>query len=249
MKTCCRCGDEKPLTEYHLDKRRQDGRRGTCKECANLQANAHYWANVDHKRQLDRDRYHAAKSAGRQLTDAEHEAKLASQRASYTRHAPKVRAAKNDYYAANREAIRERARNMSAAVRESANNRFKPWTREEDDVVLDSDLTAKEKAYKLGRTIGSVNSRASNLRRGRVVATPRVGDILKTQEALDALPHGALIECSIAECYYPRVLRKVIYNDPDFWIDHEWCDLSGGDDWTPELPARFAYEIPEGYAS
>ena len=33
MKTCTKCGETKPLTEFHKHKRNRDGRQGRCKPC------------------------------------------------------------------------------------------------------------------------------------------------------------------------------------------------------------------------
>lgn len=36
MKTCTKCGEEKPLGEYHKDKTKKQGRRSDCKACVKL---------------------------------------------------------------------------------------------------------------------------------------------------------------------------------------------------------------------
>lgn len=38
MKKCTKCGETKPLTEFHKDRSRPDGLHHSCKECANT-----YW--------------------------------------------------------------------------------------------------------------------------------------------------------------------------------------------------------------
>lgn len=35
MKKCSKCGEIKPLEEYHKDKRATDGRRSACAKCIN----------------------------------------------------------------------------------------------------------------------------------------------------------------------------------------------------------------------
>ncbi|MGP4916810.1 HNH endonuclease [Brachybacterium tyrofermentans] len=72
MKTCTKCGEEKPLTDYSPDRRRADGRVARCKSCAwtakkafraanrplVLQQKAEYRArHQERRRREDRERY------------------------------------------------------------------------------------------------------------------------------------------------------------------------------------------------
>jgi len=41
-KTCCRCKEEKPFTDFSIVNKNKDGRRGMCKECVNEKYN---WRN------------------------------------------------------------------------------------------------------------------------------------------------------------------------------------------------------------
>lgn len=86
MKTCTKCGEAKPLTEYHRKKARRDGRQARCKTCL-LAQQAAYAARTEIK------------------------ARRAEYNAEY-RERPDVKArlaeCKADYYAANRETILER---------------------------------------------------------------------------------------------------------------------------------------------
>lgn len=47
MKTCPKCGQTKPLTEFHNDKNRRDGKYPRCKTCKVADASAHYHANLE----------------------------------------------------------------------------------------------------------------------------------------------------------------------------------------------------------
>jgi len=49
-KTCTKCGQTKPLTQYNLEKRGRDGRRAKCKECDRARSRAWYEANAEHVR-------------------------------------------------------------------------------------------------------------------------------------------------------------------------------------------------------
>ena len=44
-KTCTKCGDTKPLDEYHKNKSRKDGHHAYCKECVREYNRAHLEAN------------------------------------------------------------------------------------------------------------------------------------------------------------------------------------------------------------
>ncbi|MBU1827050.1 MAG: hypothetical protein KJ731_01010 [Alphaproteobacteria bacterium] len=35
LKSCCECGEVKPLSEYHVNNTNIDGRQGRCKACVN----------------------------------------------------------------------------------------------------------------------------------------------------------------------------------------------------------------------
>ena len=48
MKTCTKCGESKPLDEFHRDKARRDGREPRCKTCRRAQA-SEYYARADVK--------------------------------------------------------------------------------------------------------------------------------------------------------------------------------------------------------
>jgi 5-methylcytosine-specific restriction endonuclease McrA len=48
MKICTKCGVEKPLTEFHADKRATDGRTVWCKTCRNARTKEWQQENKDH---------------------------------------------------------------------------------------------------------------------------------------------------------------------------------------------------------
>lgn len=51
LKTCSKCGETKPLTEFHRESKNTDGRRADCKECRN-EYSREYHANY-----VQTDRY------------------------------------------------------------------------------------------------------------------------------------------------------------------------------------------------
>lgn len=57
MKTCFKCGAEKPLTEYYKHKEMADGHLNKCKICTKLDAKNHRESNIDRIRGYDRKRH------------------------------------------------------------------------------------------------------------------------------------------------------------------------------------------------
>jgi 5-methylcytosine-specific restriction endonuclease McrA len=47
MKRCSRCGETKPHSEFHKQKRSRDGLQSYCRECTKAYAKAHYEANAE----------------------------------------------------------------------------------------------------------------------------------------------------------------------------------------------------------
>lgn len=60
-KTCTKCGQEKPLREFHRDKRRKDGRHWCCKECKRGIDRQHYQDNKERILQ-EKKKYHQNRS-------------------------------------------------------------------------------------------------------------------------------------------------------------------------------------------
>ena len=79
VKCCTKCGEEKPLSEFHRDKSKAGGRRNDCKVCACLQKRKYSKENNDHVRAL--------------------------KRANNRKHRDRIKKHDAEYYAANREEI------------------------------------------------------------------------------------------------------------------------------------------------
>lgn len=106
MKTCSKCGAEKPLDEYHRDKNRKNGRESRCKPCKRTYRAEHYARNREAELEHRADYYQQNQEAIRvykaEYRQANRKAILARQ-AEY-RARPEVKASTSAYGAKYRAA-------------------------------------------------------------------------------------------------------------------------------------------------
>jgi hypothetical protein len=57
VKTCFKCGAEKPLTDFYVHPQMGDGRLNKCKECTKRDVQKNYRDNVEHYREYERKRF------------------------------------------------------------------------------------------------------------------------------------------------------------------------------------------------
>lgn len=105
-KTCTKCGESKPRTEFSKDAQKRDGLRSWCKTCANAEHSSWYAANSE-KSKIYNAAWYAANSE-------EHRARTAAWQSV---NPEKVRKAIAKWRAANPEAVRIKNQN-----RRSRNN-------------------------------------------------------------------------------------------------------------------------------
>jgi len=55
MKRCNKCGEEKPLSEYHSQRASKDGHKPSCKTCVKAYNAARYQKNKEHMRRVCRE--------------------------------------------------------------------------------------------------------------------------------------------------------------------------------------------------
>lgn len=87
MKTCLKCGLEKPLEAFFRDKNKLDGRRNTCKDCGKSTRQRHYQEN---KETIDKK--------NEQWRKDNHEQSLKIQKKSRNRRAEQEKQRHKDYY-------------------------------------------------------------------------------------------------------------------------------------------------------
>ena len=56
VKTCFKCGAERPLTEFYVHRQMGDGRLNKCKECTRNDVRENYAKRLDYYREYDRRR-------------------------------------------------------------------------------------------------------------------------------------------------------------------------------------------------
>jgi hypothetical protein len=66
MKTCFKCGAEKPREEFYNHPEMKDGTLGKCKECARRDVREHRAANIDRYRERERRRIKSTEVLERQ---------------------------------------------------------------------------------------------------------------------------------------------------------------------------------------
>ncbi|MGP5731233.1 HNH endonuclease [Arthrobacter rhombi] len=112
MKACTRCGEDKPLEDFHKRKRARDGHTSYCKACKRLEAETYRDARREH------DKAHRA--ANREQLNAQ-------RRASYAASPNAARKRDKAYREANAEQIAVRKRAHYAENRDRAIKASREW--------------------------------------------------------------------------------------------------------------------------
>lgn len=109
MKVCTKCGEEKPLEEFHVDRRGKDGRQAQCKPCKLAAGRTSYRKHREKKLAYQRQ-YRAENPEKRAATLGDWERRNPEnykerKRRYRKRHPEKIKAENAAYYRANRERI------------------------------------------------------------------------------------------------------------------------------------------------
>ena len=142
-KTCTKCGETKPLDDFHRDKTRAGGRRPECKECVREYRRRYREENRDKVRESKRRYYEEGRDK-----------KLEYQRR---------------YYEENRDILNQGIKICQVQNTRTSNllasKKGAPYSPEEDALILaDNGMTIYQKAIELGRTYASVKARKQHLR-------------------------------------------------------------------------------------
>lgn len=159
-KTCAKCGAEKPLTEYSID--RVSGKPiSTCKACKAELTKAYYQENKE-SRTAYAQAYRAEHKTEIDEYQANYRAENAEQRRVYSRqynidHNDEVKAKKRAYRQANRDKFSERDKEYARTHKEQIAKRYKEWAKEHADQLAEynkryreanaEDIRAKRQAY------------------------------------------------------------------------------------------------------
>lgn len=149
VKTCPRCGEARPVSEYHANRSTFDGLASECRECSRQIGAANYRKNraerLAYGRRPDVRRRRTERQRERYRSDPEwRRKKLLACRRSYRRRKAKVLAYQRRYYRENRERHAERGREWYrrnphhlglASRRRRARERAAPGTHAVADVV------------------------------------------------------------------------------------------------------------------
>jgi hypothetical protein len=100
MKKCTMCGEEKPLTEFAVEKNNKtDGRRSSCKVCTSQRIRQYFIANPEKKKESDKRSYEENKAK-----------KLAQKKEYYLRKKEEILAKRKEYHLANKEVKNQKSR-------------------------------------------------------------------------------------------------------------------------------------------
>ena len=187
-KTCTKCGETKPLDDFHRDKTGAGGRKPHCKECVREYKRRYYEENRDKERERNR-RYHGenrdkVRERKHRYYEENRDKVREYKRRYYEENRDKERERKHRYHEENRDKRLEYARryheesrdilNQGSKIRQVQNTRTSnllaskkgaPYSPEEDALILaDNGMTIYQKAIELGRTYHSVRMRKQHLR-------------------------------------------------------------------------------------
>ena len=100
MKKCTMCGQEKPLTEFAVEKNsKKDGRRSSCKICTSQRIKQYFIDNPEKKKEFDKKSYEENKAK-----------KLAQKKEYYLRKKEEILAKRKEYHLANKELKNQKSR-------------------------------------------------------------------------------------------------------------------------------------------
>lgn len=123
MKKCSKCGEIKPLDEFHKSSRNRDGHKGACKVCERLRGRVYHQNNAEKSAKRWEKRADAANARSRERRKAEPEKYKQKDKARYERNKEQRLAKQRDYYQRCKVEIFEHRRASGSWTREAAKRR------------------------------------------------------------------------------------------------------------------------------
>lgn len=181
VKTCIKCHETKPLSEYSFDKR-TNKYINTCKACKCLITKAHYEANKE-QALAKAKAYRVAHKEELNAYFANYRKEHAEERRAYSRqyeldHPDEVRARRKAYRQAHKDEFRERDRQYAETHKEQIAKRYKEWAKEHAE-----QLAEYNKRYRAENADEISKKRKIKDRENR----PRIRAYIKNKRATDPL--------------------------------------------------------------
>ena len=181
VKTCIKCGIEKPLSEFSFDKR--TGKYiNTCKACKVLIAKQNYLKNKE-KRQAYAKEYQEANKEKIDAYQANYRAENAEQRREYSRqynrdHQDEIKVKRKAYRQAHKDEFRERDKQYAETHKEQIAKRYKEWAKANAER-----LAEYSKQYRKANAEAISEKRRLKDKENR----PRINAYIKNKRATDPL--------------------------------------------------------------
>ena len=174
-KTCSKCGEEKLLDEFHIDKTRKDGRRSRCKLCVRkycqdnkekiaAQAKRYYQANRETKIEYSRQHRQDNKEKIKQYRQKNKEKHSRLSRDYYKNNQEKIAARGKQYYQDNKERIRERHKQYYQDDKEETAARGKQYYQDNKEKIKQYRQDNKEKIAAKAKQWHQANKERQNKR-------------------------------------------------------------------------------------
>ena len=190
MKRCAKCGQTKPVSEYHRDTRGDDRLIAQCKACRSEHDREYRKANSEEIRRRDRERYEAHKEERRESA--------------------------RKYGAAHREERREYNRKYRETHMEEERKRAAKWKQENPEKVRDDNIkwrTGNPEKSKLFVARWNASHpekrRAIDAKRRALKAEVTVGDLTAIQRVYDIATNGERVRCYLCGNAIPKGERHV----------------------------------------
>lgn len=173
-KTCSRCKETKPVSEFGKHRITKDGLAYECKACKSEKDRIYRQNNKEKIAEYKRRHYEANKGRIAERSRkyyADNKERLAKQKRIYQENnKERIEERRRRWYQDNKNQCsreyRKRRKEVNKRSLEIANRHRFPWEDWEDEFVMaDNGLTEYQKAVKLGRSYSSVRGRKAYLRK------------------------------------------------------------------------------------